>query len=452
MNTRVDHLLSELRRRGVLTSREMQEVIGASAATLSRLLAQREARQIIRMGKARATCYALRRDLRGLGSQWPLYRIDRDGDAALMGQLYALSGGRWFLRQDASCVSLARDAFGAGIYPGLPWFLQDLRPRGFLGRLLARRYAGELGVPSDPRDWSDDDVAIFLLARGVDLPGSFVLGRRALAGAQAAMPQDDDVIPAPDRTTAYPTLAAATMAGDVPGSSAAGEQPKFTARVRREDGTVACVIVKFSGAGGRPEDQRWSDLLIAEHVGNRVLTEAGIPCAITELLQAGGRSFLESSRFDRIGQNGRRGFVSLEALDSAFFGEINTSWDEAAVRYRGAGWLSDEDAERLSLLWWFGTLIGNTDMHYGNAGLFLERTQPLILAPTYDMVPMLYRPDLEGQLPRAAVVTPPPPPESCAIWSRAAALARDCWLRLSATELLSDSFREIALQNYRGGS
>lgn len=447
MNTRVDLLISELRRRGVLTSREIQEVMGASAATLSRLLAGRDARQILRMGKARATCYALRRDVRGMGSQWPLYRIDRDGSAALMGQLYALTGGQWFLQQDASWVSLVGDAFGAGIYPGLPWFLQDLRPRGFLGRLLAQRYAGELGVPSDPGDWSDDDVAIFLLTLGRDLPGSFALGRRALAAAQTAMLQDDDVIPAPNRATAYPALAAATMAGDVPGSSAAGEQPKFTARVRRVDGDVACVIVKFSGRGGRPEDQRWSDMLVAEHVANRVLAEAGISCAITELLQAGGRCFLESSRFDRIGQNGRRGFVSLEAFDSAFFGEINTSWDEAALRYRNARWLSDEDAERLSLLWWFGTLIGNTDMHYGNAGLFLERTRPLALAPTYDMVPMFYRPNLEGQLPGATVAPPPPPPESRANWSRAAALAREYWLRLSATELVSDSFREIALQN-----
>jgi len=367
-----------------------------------------------------------------------------------MGQLYALTGGRWFLQQDVSWGSLLGDAFGQGIYPGLPWFLQDLRPRGFLGRLLARRYADELGVPSDPRDWNDDDIAIFLLLHGENLPGSFALGRRALAGAQGAMLRDDDVIPAPERSTAYPALAASTMAGDVPDSSAAGEQPKFTARVRREDGTVASVIVKFSGAGGRPEDQRWSDLLLAEHVANRVLAEAGVPCAITELRQVGGRCFLESSRFDRIGQNGRCGFVSLEAFDSAFFGELNTSWDEAAVRYRSTGWLSDEDAERLSLLWWFGTLIGNTDMHYGNAGLLLESARPLALAPTYDMVPMLYRPDLEGQLPRTVVETPPPPPESRASWSRAAALARDYWLRLSANELLSEPFRAIAIQNYQG--
>ena len=447
MNSRLDHLLSALGRRGVLSSREMQEAIGASAATLSRLLSGHDARKIIRLGKARATRYALRREVRGMGSQWPLYRIDSDGGAAVAGQLHALTGGRWLLQQDAPWDALRGDAFGDGLYPGLPWFLQDLRPRGFLGRLLARRHAGDLGVPSDPRDWSGDDVAAFLWTLGSDLPGSFVLGRRALAAAQSAMLRDEDVIPEESRAAAYATLAAATMAGEVPGSSAAGEQPKFTARVRRADGSVSCVIVKFSGAQGRPEDRRWSDLLTAEHVANSVLAEAGIPCAPTELLQAEGRCFLESQRFDRIGPGGRRGFVSLEALDSAFFGEINTSWDEAAVRCRDAGWLSDDDADRLSLLWWFGTLIGNTDMHYGNAGLFLDRTRPLALAPTYDMVPMLYGPDLEGRLPEASVAPPPPPPESRACWSHAAALAREYWRRLAATELVSESFREISEQN-----
>jgi hypothetical protein len=449
MNTRIVHIFSELRRHGVLTAREMQEVIGASAATLSRLLAGPDARPIVRIGKARATRYALRRDLRGVGSQWPLYRIDLDGRAELVGQLYSLTGGRWLLQQDVVWPSLVGDDFGDGLYPGLPWFLQDLRPRGFLGRLIARRCADELGLPPDPRDWSDDDAALYLITQGGDLPGAFVLGRRVLAAAQLSMTRDSDIVPVQDRAMRYPELAAAAMAGSVPGSSAAGEQPKFTTRVRREGGDVVPVIVKFSGAQGRPEDERWRDLLIAEDVANRVLGQAGVPCATTELLEAGGRCFLESSRFDRVGQSGRRGFVSLEAFDGACFGELNSSWDEAAVRYRDAGWLSGADAGRLALLWWFGTLIGNTDMHYGNAGLYLEASRPLVLVPTYDMVPMLYRPDIEGRRPQASVAALPAPPESQACWSRAADLARDYWRQMAETELLSASFHEISARNAR---
>jgi len=359
-----------------------------------------------------------------------------------------LVGGQWLLQQQPLWQSLCGDVFGDGLYPGLPWFLQDLRPRGFLGRLLAHRYSGELGVPSDPRDWSDDDIVVFLSTIGHDSPGSFVLGRRALAAAQSAMLDNTGVIVEQERITAYPTRATATMAGSAPGSSAAGEQPKFTARVRKADGTAGCVIVKFNGVGGRPEDQRWSDLLIAEHMANTMLSKAGIPCATTELLQAGGRCFLESSRFDRVGSGGRRGFVSLEAFDSAFFGKVGVSWDEAAVRYQRSDWLSDADAERLSLLWWFGTLIGNTDMHYGNAGLYLDSTtRPLVLAPTYDMVPMLYRPDMEGHLPETPIVPSLPPPESRSNWTRAVGLAREYWLQLSRTEGLSEPFRRIARKN-----
>ena len=447
MNERMNHLLSELRRRGVLTPREMQAAIGASAATVSRLLAGPGARQVLRIGRARAARYALRRDVRGMGSQWPLYHITDDGIATLIGQLHALIGGCWYLQQEPPWESLRGDDFREGLYPGLPWFLQDLRPRGFLGRRLARRHADELGVSPDPRDWSDDDVAVALLSIGSDPAGAFVLGRRSLAAAQSAMLDASGVIPEQDRGSVYPALAAAAMAGDVPGSSAAGEQPKFTARVRRADGTVWCVIVKFSGAGRRPEDRRWSDLLAAEHVANAVLTEAGIPCAATDVLQSRGRCFLESSRFDRRGANGRRGLVSLEAFDSAFFGEFSTSWDQAAVRYHTAGWLSGEDAERLSLLWWFGTLIGNTDMHYGNASLYLDSARPLSLAPTYDMVPMLYRPDAEGNLPAGEVSLAPPPPESLPSWSRAAGLAVEYWLRLSVTAPVSAAFRDVAAGN-----
>lgn len=447
MNRRIGLLLSELNSRGVLTAREMQLVIGGSAAMLSRLLAGSDARRIIRFGKARATRYALRRDVRGLGSEWPLYRVKEDGSASLEGCLYALNGGRWLLQQESSWDSLRGDCFKEGLYLGLPWFLQDMRPAGFLGRLVAQRYSVELGMSPDPRDWSDDDILQFLVVHGGELPGAFLVGRMALAAAQAEALQHADLVPESERAVVYPQLAAATMAGALPGSSAAGEQPKFTARLRRSDGTVDSVIVKFSGSGGRPEDQRWSDLLAAEHIANGVLSGAGILCAVTKLLHANGRCFLESSRFDRVGLSGRKGFVSLEAFDGAHFGEVGTPWDLAAIRYREHGWITEPDAERLALLWWFGVLIGNTDMHYANAGLILGESRPLALAPVYDMVPMFYRPDIEGRLPAAPVVPVPPPPESRIIWLSAAALARAYWERLANSELVSQDFREIALKN-----
>lgn len=447
MNDRYEQLYSELRRRRALPSRELLSSMGISAPTLSRLLTSPAGSRVIRIGRARATRYALRRDVRGMGSEWPLYAIAPTGQAERIGQLHALSGGNWYLEQETPWPSLRGGEFPAGLYPGLPWFLQDLRPRGFMGRRLARRHAAQYGVSADPRDWSDDDVLLVLLTIGNDLPGAFVLGRRSLESAQAAICDDDDLVSATDRVAAYPAFADAAMAGDVPGSSAAGEQPKFTARLRNTNGSIYCVITKFSGAKGRPEDRRWRDLLIAEHVANAVLTEAGITCADTEIIESKGRCFLQSTRFDRCSEGGRRGLVSLEALDCAFFGQFNMPWDTAAERYRDTGWLSPRDADRLALLWWFGVLIGNTDMHYGNASLFLEKQRPLTLAPTYDMVPMAYRPDAEGNLREEPLKPVPPPPEAASFWPRATELATLYWDRLAETSALSCGFRAIASRN-----
>jgi hypothetical protein len=139
--------------------------------------------------------------------------------------------------------------------------------------------------------------------------------------------------------------------------------------------------------------------------------------------------------------------VSLEALDSAFFGAVNTPWTRAADRLLGDGWISPEDASDLRVLWWFGTLIGNTDMHYGNVSLHLTPSRPLKLAPIYDMVPMLYRPTLEGRLPDRVFDPPPPTPSTMPAWEKASEGALHYWEMLSDSKDLSASFIYIASRN-----
>lgn len=366
-----------------------------------------------------------------------------------MGQLHALEGRAWHVSQDSPWETLRAGEFPYGIYPGLPWFLQDLRPRGFLGRCFARRYTSELHCPSDPREWSDDDVISALVRFGEDLPGSFVVGDPMVSSVQSAMMREAQSIASSACEVAYPALADATLAGHWPGSSAAGEQPKFTALVRDDDGAVRHVIVKFSGNRDRPENLRWADLLAAEDVANAVLSEAGIPCASTRIVDSAGRRFLESVRFDRIGMYGRRALVSLEALDAAYFGAVGTPWTDAATRLFADAWISREDADRLSLLWWFGTLIGNEDMHYGNVSLYLNETRPLELAPTYDMVPMRYRPDVEGRIASEPLEVLPPPPQARSAWGRAAELAEGFWSRLASLGRASPDFRLLSERNAR---
>lgn len=436
----------EFRRRGALTARELAVALNVSQPTVSRILSSSIVGEIRRIGNARSTRYALSRKIPTLGSDWPLYEIDSTGQAHSAGHLYCLEARQWHLEQKPPWETLRWDEFTDGLYPDLPWFLDDLRPQGFLGRSFARKFGKPMGLTVDPRLWHADDIITALLRYGGDLQGSFILGQDMLASFQEKTLMDPVCIGVASRSEIYPKLADAAISGEWPGSSAAGEQPKFTACIE-DGGSFRHVIVKFSGKSGRPEDSRWSDLLVAEHMAADILSKAGIPSAKTQLLESEGRQFLESCRFDRIGAHGRRCIVSLAALDAAFFGKADTPWTAASDRLRNTGWISMEDADKLSLLWWFGTLIGNTDMHYGNVSLYLSRNRPIELAPAYDMLPMLYRPDIEGRLPVQPLSPKPPPPEFAASWLRANDIAIDYWSNLSKSSVATAEFREMAEKN-----
>ncbi|HCE44165.1 MAG TPA: type II toxin-antitoxin system HipA family toxinoxin YjjJ [Lentisphaeria bacterium] len=436
----------EFRRKGALTAKELAAALDASQPTISRLLARFKGPRIHRIGGARATRYALTRNIPALGPVWPIYEIDLEGKSHLIGNLHALEAKQWLLEQESPWSTLRGGEFPYGLFPDFPWFLDDLRPRGFLGRAFARKHSKLLGLSADPRDWMADDVLSALLRYGQNLQGSFIIGQEMLTAVQESMLGKQDMLAPASRNKAYPSMADAMMAGEWSGSPAAGEQPKFTSCIKDGD-FIRHVIVKFNGNSGRPEDIRWADLLVSEHLASCILSEAGIAASKTQLIKGGGRHFLESTRFDRVDAYGRKGLVSLAALDSAFFGNPDTSWTAAAERLQRTGWLGSEDAERLSELWWFGTLMGNTDKHYGNVSLYLGRHRPLSLAPSYDMLPMLYRPNIEGSLPNQPITPPPPPPESMNSWTRASALASNFWASLSGSSDVSSSFRKISRQN-----
>lgn len=437
----------ELRARGALSAEELCIALGVSQPTISRLLSHMGARKLIRLGRGRSVRYALAREIGGKAGRVPVYTLDEAGRAQLFGWLEALEARQWCVAQESPWESLYGRLFRGGLFPGLPWFLDDLRPQGFLGRAFARQHGSDLGVSPDPRDWRADDIVLALTRYGQDLPGAFILGDAMLGAVQERLIGGVNVIPVAGREHVYPVRAEAALTGEWPGSSAAGEQPKFTACLADAGGGLRHVIVKFSGSGGRPEDQRWSDLLVAEHLASVVLAEQGIPAAETCLLESGGRRFLESTRFDRVGAHGRRGVVSLMALDSAFYGSMDTPWTAAAERLFRDRRLTAADAGRLSALWWFGTLIGNTDMHYGNVSLFLGPDLPFSLAPCYDMLPMMYRPGLEGALSDKLLTPLPPPPQAVPVWTQASAWAQLYWSRVAEFPALSTGFRAIAGQN-----
>src|SRR5690606_38366619 len=106
--------------------------------------------------------------------------------------------------------------------------------------------------------------------------------------------------------------------------------PKFTA-LREVDGIFARVLVKFSGLDDSPSSVRWADLLVCEHLEGRTLSEVtGIQAAETRVVEAEGRIFLESLRFDRLGM-GRTAVCTWAAINDAWFGLAGRSWTEGAA-------------------------------------------------------------------------------------------------------------------------
>ena len=446
MNSINKQIYDYLTARGVSSASELARALGVSQPTISRALNSLGSQRILRIGRARSVRYALRSQHRTNESS--VYLINESGDALHLGVLYALSGGEYVFDQEKPWKSLRGDDFKDGLYPGLPWFLQDMRPRGFLGLGFARSHARALNAQLNPSAWNDAQVLEALCRYGEDMPGAFVIGQEMLARVQDLSEQTRDLIQEKDIERSYPEFAERSLHGEWPGSSAAGEQPKFLATVCDTSNQWRHVLVKFSGNTDQPEAQRWSDLLHAEYHANRVLSEAGASCAFSRIVHAGGRTFLESERFDRCGRSGRRAVVSLEALDAAYLGINGLPWNRAAWKLRDAGWISNDDAERLSLYWWFGVLIGNSDMHYGNISLFLNQEPPLALSPLYDMLPMSYRPGVDGTLPFNVIKWIPPPPEERKTWIKAAELAKIFWGRVACDDKLSIGFRDIATANH----
>ncbi len=443
-----------LRRDGPLTAAALGGALDVSQPTVSRLLAT-SGERIVRIGRARASRYALGREIARAGRRWPLHRIDPKGRSHLLGELGALHGGGFHFTPAQPLPTFVHGEFADGLFPGLPWFLDDQRPQGFLGRSFVRRVATDIGAPDDLTRWQADDIVLALLRHGDNEPGDLVLGEDSLQRALQAMlsPQS---IPASARVEHYPALADAALAGEDVGSSAGGEQPKFNVLLREDeqahehnDDKYRSVIVKFSERTTSPAGQRWADLLRCEWTASEVLLANDFASAKSELLEADGRVFLQSTRNDRTSLFGRCGLVSLAALDAAYYGHGRIDWWTFARQLHTDDWLSAADARSLAIRGWFGALIGNIDMHLGNASLVLTDARPLALAPNYDMLPMALRPASSGEVVARDIKIPAPLPDQLDHWQTAAVMAQEFWQRVIGNDAISAGFRDIASEHIR---
>ncbi len=465
-------LTLRLQAQGPLSAQAMAAAAGVDRSRVSRALAAL-GEPIIRLGTTRGATYALRRTVRALGHTFPIRRIDADGRAHDWAEITALHGGWrlvWANAEPARPPAWAEAVLSLGGFAeGFPFFLSELRPQGFLGRAVGRALPATLGLPADPRNWSDDDTLVYLATEGDDLPGDLIVGdlplrrfqERLLRPASTPSPALADA----DRGSRYPELAAAAASAGVAGSSVEGEQPKFLVTVERVvpnalDGAAAPLpsapspvaprpspipcIVKFTARLDTPGGRRWGDLLVAEARALALLHAHGEAHAVPRLLDAGGRRFLETPRYDRVGPHGRRGVVSLRALHDAFDGPDANDWPGVAAHLHARGLLDETGLRSVRLRHAFGRLIGNTDMHLGNLALWLGDAAPFRPTPAYDMLPMLWASNLADATPAPDFAPTLPLPAERELWHVAAGWAETYWRELAEDALLSSDFAAIA--------
>jgi HipA-like C-terminal domain len=432
----------------LLSAKELMAKLGCSQATLSREV-RKAGGTVLTMGRAQRTRYARMRPA-GVSLPLPITQVDTQGELLPLGQLYTVG-------MHTGSRTAFESAQGVALFEGLPWFLSDMRPQGYLGRQFPRRFEWNVGLddsiddlgntpplPPNINDWGDDHVLRALDWAGHDEPGNLIVGRRAIDLHLRQAPLQ--ALPMAQKLSRYATLAQESLNADGSMSSAAGEQPKFTQFVQTPTGE-AHVIVKFSPADSGEAAQRWRDLLRCEAHALNVLadeaTQTGIMAAQATVLQDTQRVYLEVQRFDRVGARGRLGVISLGALDDHFVGQ-RISWIHTAQQLALQRLLSAKDVQRIALLQAFGLLIHNNDMHLGNIALFHQgpATRQFKLAPIYDMLPMRLRP--VSQELRSTVLPPVlQQADLLSIWPEAQRLAIAFYERVQSDDQINQEFKAL---------
>jgi len=381
------------------------------------------------MGSGRATRYAMATNAFDVGDRLPLYAIDPHGNSVQIASIRPLAHGGYYVERTTGTPAILLGNRGDGVFDDLPYFLEDLRPQGFLGRQVAQSLAKNAGFPADPRHWTVGHIGSYLVASGDDLPGNFQLGRQSLL-----RPRHELVT---TRRQDYPAMAESVLDGKIPGSSAGGEQPKFTAF--SENG--AHVIVKFSPAGDDPVARRWRDILLTEYHAERILRDTPGRAVDCQIYENGGRLFLESQRFDRHGDIGRMPMISLRVIDAEFVG-LGSHWPAVMAALAERDLVTIEHLNDARVLYEFGRLINNTDMHLGNLSLAYDGGVFRLL-PVYDMCSMGFAPKSGEVAPyrfEAHVIVDD---DAFSDTEYAANLATTFWDALASDERISPELREF---------
>jgi len=420
--------LRSILREGPTTAGILTQRLGISQPVFSRLV-QEIKPEILVVGKARRAHYALRRAVPEVGHEVPLFCVNQLGKVIRLGILQAVYPSGFYFHQDDLTT----------FFEEIPYFLEDIRPSGFLGRLVPRQHPEHLFSP-DVRLWSGNETLRYLTQFAWNAVGNLLVGDGTLHLFLTEGPSKLTKVKSQRRLQAYNRMAQEALELGDAGSSAGGEQPKFICQGQRQ------VIVKFSPSLESKLGRRRADLLICEHLSHEVLRKRGIRSAQSEILIDKDRVYLEVQRFDRTPQGGRIGQLSCRALDYEFVGSGKT-WSDTAKQLHHLGMITAEIQKEVEWLDFFGALIGNTDRHLANlafeisweTGFTIER-----VAPVYDMLPMFYAPANESVLDKSPPVLPLPKSEEYDLWQSSCAVALEFWQAVIGDKRLSPAFRSIA--------
>lgn len=302
-------------------------------------------------------------------------------------------------------------------------------------------------VDANPDRWTLEQVLFALIAHEHDHPGALSIGEMRGESLSEAP------IELAARIAHYDRIAQNVNQTLPAGSSAGGEQPKFLAHLDAPRGYER-LIVKFSPPRDTPFGERWHDLLHSERIALDVLRSHGFAAAESRVVTGATRSYLESVRFDRIGQFGKRHVVPLSAVHRAFVAGAPQHWAATTDVLARHGRLPFAEAQQVRVLREFGRLIGNTDMHFGNLSLWVEnmddgqavlRDPRFRLAPVYDMLCMTWRPgEFRDDLGYTPFETPQASPGAADAWAQAAQMAAVFWQALLECAGVGNAMRSAA--------
>ena len=451
-----DQLVALMAPGGTYTVQQLQDATGKSQPSISLALGKLGS-QVCKLGAARSTRYALTQTILGLPATQTLTWTTPQGQQKTFGSLYFLHGGQVHVR----CTRGAEGAAGTKGIKGpsgpkgpkdaqwvspankLPWFLQTLRPQGFLGRQLTglrRDFA------SDPDSWRTEQVLYMAINHVSDPPGALHLGE---GGERLTAPTLIGLQDLPQHLDALARAVTLTLPAR---SSAGGEQPKFLTVMEVPGGQPRHVIVKFTPPHGTPFGTRWHDLLHLEHLALTVLEDHGVAVAATQIVQSQERTYLVSERFDRIGLYGKRHVVAAAAVHDAFVQAPRRHWVASCEVLVAQRQLTEAHLATVAATYLFGQYIGNTDMHFGNLSFFVDDVvQPtLVPTPVYDMLPMMWRPGVHtGELGTQPVPASVQPAGYAELAATVRNWARIFWERAAALPELSPALRAASAENAR---